>query len=114
MSYGMKEGLTLLDKSVPGSWQYSGKRYLLSPSEYLLSQPRFTPSEQSTVDRLEAILLRWRADGVRPTESLSTFEEAALWLAAGRELEMTHGSPLLLFVCMDAWLQRWVMNVRGW
>lgn len=68
-----------------------------------------------TFARLTAILAAWEGAGEPPSEVkvLSTFEYAALVLAAGRE-DLLGRSPVGHFLLMDGWLQKWVMETRGW
>lgn len=68
-----------------------------------------------TFARLGAILTAWEGAGEPPDEArvLSSFEYAALVLAAGRE-DLLGRSPLGHFLMMDGWLQKWVMEARGW
>lgn len=68
-----------------------------------------------TFARLSAILAAWEGEGEPPSEArvLSTFEYAALVLAAGRE-DLLGRSPVGHFLLMDGWLQKWVMETRGW
>jgi hypothetical protein len=68
-----------------------------------------------TVGRLKAILSTWEATGDVPDEVgvLSSGEYRALVLAAGRE-DLLGRSPVRDFLLLDGWLQKWVMETRGW
>ena len=69
--------------------------------------------QQYTYDRLDELREQW-ADADHPpfgTGVLSSGEHAALALACGHERVMH--SPLVAFVLLDGWLQRWVMQHRG-
>lgn len=66
-----------------------------------------------TYDRLDELRQRWTDAEQPPREvgPLSSGEYSALVLACGHERIMT--SPLVAFVLLDGWLQRWVMQRRG-
>lgn len=64
-------------------------------------------------DRLDELRRRWTDAEQPPPEvgPLSSGEYAALVLACGYERVMA--SPVVAFVLLDGWLQRWVMQHRG-
>jgi len=69
--------------------------------------------QQYTYDRLDELRERW-LDADRPPEGvgvLSSGEHTALVLACGHEKLLR--SPIVSFVLLDGWLQRWVMERRG-
>lgn len=68
-----------------------------------------------TIARLEGILSTWMATTAMPDEVgvLSSGEYRALMLAAGRE-DLLGSSPVRAFLMLDGWLQKWVMETRGW
>ena len=68
-----------------------------------------------TISRLGAILSTWIKTGNMPDEVgvLSSGEYRALMLAAGRE-DLLGRSPVGDFLILDGWLQKWVMETRGW
>jgi len=72
-------------------------------------------SRAFTIARLEEILAVWNRTGQRPeaAEVLSSGEYAALVLAAARE-DLLGRSPVFSFLMLDGWLQKWVMQTRGW
>ncbi len=72
-------------------------------------------ADAHTISRLEAILSRWMKTGAMPDEVgvLSSGEYIALMLAAGRE-DLLGRSPVADFLILDCWLQKWVMQARGW
>lgn len=72
-----------------------------------------TPWHLYTYDRLDALRLRWTVAEQVPPEvgGLSSGEHAALALACGHESAMA--SPVVAFLLLDGWLQRWVMKHRG-
>lgn len=72
-----------------------------------------TPWHLFTYERLDALRLRWTAVDQPPPEAggLSSGEYAALALACGHERAMA--PPVVAFMLLDGWLQRWVMQHRG-
>ena len=68
-----------------------------------------------TVARLKAILSTWETTAHMPDEVgvLSSGEYRALMLAAGRE-DLLGRSPVRDFLLLDGWLQKWVIEARGW
>jgi len=73
-----------------------------------------TPAWQRyAYDRLDGLRERW-TDADNPPEEvrpLSSGEYTALALACGYEQLLR--SPVVSFVMLDGWLQRWVMQRRG-
>lgn len=72
-------------------------------------------SSAHTIARLETILSTWMRTGTMPDEVgvLSSGEYRALMLAADRE-DLLGRSPVHDFLLLDGWLQKWVMETRGW
>lgn len=68
-----------------------------------------------TVARLNAILSAWETTEDMPDDVgvLSSGEYSALMLAAGRE-DLLGRLPVGAFLLLDGWLQKWVMETRGW
>jgi hypothetical protein len=71
------------------------------------------PWQLYTYERLDELRQRWMEVDEPPPEvgPLSSGEYAALALACGHERVLA--SPLVAFVLLDGWLQRWVMRHRG-
>lgn len=74
----------------------------------------YSPDYPSILAILDSLLERWEAEGCEPGEAgvLSGGEYRALCLAARQESLLT--SPVGDFLVLDGWLQRWVMEQRGW
>lgn len=72
-------------------------------------------SGAQTIARLETILSTWMRTGTMPDEVgvLSSGEYKALMLAADCE-DLLGRSPVREFLVLDGWLQKWVMETRGW
>lgn len=64
---------------------------------------------------LSALLLAWRESGDVPAGAgaLSGGEYRALVLASGNEALLGR-SPVGDFLVLDGWLQKWVLEMRGW
>lgn len=69
--------------------------------------------KQEAIERLSDLLDRWNDTRKRPDVAgmLSSEEYAALVLASGQEDLLP--SPLSSFLALDGWLQRWVLQTRG-
>jgi len=72
-------------------------------------------SRALTIAQLEFFLDIWNRTGKMPSEAgvLSSGEYCALMVAAGRE-DLLGRSPVGAFMMLDGWLQKWVMETRGW
>ena len=72
------------------------------------------PDHSAILAYLDSLLDRWDTEGCEPpaTGVLSAGEYRALCIAARHEKLLT--SPVGDFLVLDDWLQRWVMERRGW
>ena len=67
-----------------------------------------------TSARLLSLMDSWHATGKEPAGAgvLSAGEYVALAIAAGHETSLGR-SPVINFLLLDGWLQRWVLETRG-
>lgn len=74
-----------------------------------------TDWEQHILRKLDDLLERWHMQCQEPPEAgvLSSGEYTALIIAAGYEESLGH-SPLQRFLLLENWLQRWILERRGW
>jgi hypothetical protein len=72
-------------------------------------------SRAPTIEMLTQMLQAWHNTGEMPQGAgmLSSGEFRALALASGHE-ELLGRSPVGAFLALDGWLQRWVLETRGW
>lgn len=65
--------------------------------------------------RLTAIQAEWDAGGPNPWlgHSLSTTEYVMVAIAAQKEQELSSASPVMQFLMLQNWQQRWILERRG-